>query len=691
MFLQLTHKINVKHLILTFIVFFITTSYSFAQLTTNSNLTLQSIVNSLVGSGVTYSSVKYTGATTARGSFNGVKSNIGLKGGIIISTGAIDSATGPNHTPSDGSCALYNSGTNFGLSGDADLDSIAGAQGTVDAAVLEFDFVPQSSPISFNYVFASNEYPCFVCSHFNDIFAFLITGPNPVSGQPAYMKKNIAIIPSSNPPTYVAINSVNSGIPGPGSSSTDCTSLKYSQDYIDNGNGSTPKQDSTVAYHGFTTPFIATIKVVPCRNYHIKLAIADWGDGGYDSAVLLQASSFSSSALQVTSTYTNSAIDSAAVKGCNNAVVTFTLPKPALQDTNIIYTIGGTAENGKDYKQLSGTIFIQKGQTTSSFTLVPIPYKPGFNHQGALTFTYRVTLSSCHTQTFTVNILEHDFKASISPSSPDSICVNKTQTFTVTGLNSHGYSYKWNNDSTYTSFSVTNDNMTNSIVDTTFFVTVTDYQKCNIIDTLNVYKIPDVSKLFTISPDSGFTPLTVNFKYTGTDNATWIFGDDTPSALSKLPEFNHVFKYNSSKDKGNGFVTYYAKIKMGPCEDLSEIIVKVPLILNIPNVFTPNGDNKDENFSIQGNGIMSAEVSIYNRLGVKIFSKTYDVSSLVVDHTLPSGSSNTNNYIMWDGKNMSGNKVDDGVYFYVLKPVGTDGNKINPRSGKLEGSLTILK
>ena len=39
---------------------------------------------------------------------------------------------------------------------------------------------------------------------------------------------------------------------------------------------------------------------------------------------------------------------------------------------------------------------------------------------------------------------------------------------------------------------------------------------------------------------------------------------------------------------------------------------------------------------------------------------------------------------MWDGKKENGNKVDDGVYFYVIKPVGTDGNTITPKSGKLD-------
>ena len=73
-------------------------------------------------------------------------------------------------------------------SGDPDLLTIANSvpsligqsfvvSSTGDAVVLEFDFVPSSDTASFNYVFASEEYLTFVNSSFNDVFAFLISGP----------------------------------------------------------------------------------------------------------------------------------------------------------------------------------------------------------------------------------------------------------------------------------------------------------------------------------------------------------------------------------------------------------------------------------------------------------------------------------------------------------------------------------
>lgn len=83
---------------------------------------------------------------------------------------------------------------------------------------MEFDFVPATDNISFNYVFGSEEYPEYVCSQFNDVFAFFISGPGIVGLQ------NIAIVQgTANMP--VAINSVNVGEAGTFGLFGDCISL----------------------------------------------------------------------------------------------------------------------------------------------------------------------------------------------------------------------------------------------------------------------------------------------------------------------------------------------------------------------------------------------------------------------------------------------------------------------------------
>jgi gliding motility-associated-like protein len=353
---------------------------SFPQLTTSSTPTASDLIGHLVGNGIKYSGVKYTGDNLQKGTFDGSKSNIGFSKGIILSTGKISNAIGPNDDPVGGSpyVADLKKSYDFGRIGDGDLDAIQpSSAGTNDACVLEFDFIPQSTHLSFRYVFASEEYPFYVCSPFNDIFAFFLSGPNP-SG-PAYNKKNIAFIPGTTIP--VAINSVNSGTPGydPISGtyypSTNCTSLSYSSLFINNGDGSTPGANPTVQYNGFITPFTATAEVIPCKSYHIKIAIADGGDGKYDSAVLLEESSFSSTNILITVTYSKPAIDTlSTVEGCNDAEICFNIGVPLSTDYVIPLNYkGSTADTtGKDFPVLPKSVTIKAGQTKTCFTLFPI-------------------------------------------------------------------------------------------------------------------------------------------------------------------------------------------------------------------------------------------------------------------------------------------------------------------------------
>ena len=62
-----------------------------------------------------------------------------------------------------------------------------------------------------------------------------------------------------------------------------------------------------------------------------------------------------------------------------------------------------------------------------------------------------------------------------------------------------------------------------------------------------IYELPELSKLYTIKPDSGFTPLKVNFTYTGGNNVIWKFGDKD-SSFSKQPSTSFVYTYSSALD-----------------------------------------------------------------------------------------------------------------------------------------------
>jgi uncharacterized repeat protein (TIGR01451 family) len=230
-----------------------------------SSITPQQLAQLLAGPGVTVSNVTFTGATVAGGSFSGgLADGLGIDSGVILSSGDIANAVGPNNN--DGV-------TGFNKTpGDPSLNAIVGeTHQTFDAAVLEFDFVPSSNTVSFRYVFASDEYNEFV-GFFNDVFAFFIDG------------QNVALIPGTTTP--VAINTVN---------------LQTNPSFYRNNDPSdlgTPTPFGT-QFDGFTTVLTATATLTPNVSHHIKLAIADTDDFNLDSAVFLQAASFVSQTLTV--------------------------------------------------------------------------------------------------------------------------------------------------------------------------------------------------------------------------------------------------------------------------------------------------------------------------------------------------------------------------------------------------------
>ncbi len=257
-FLRLTRLIGIISLIFCYSI------PAYAQITTVANSNAQQLVQSIMGKGYTVSNAKLTCPTSASGTFISTTSNIGIGQGILLTTGNIADANGPNSDP----------GTSVTSGGgeDAQLHDLCDTI-TTDACVIEFDLIPSCEELKINYVFASEEYPQYVGSDYNDIFAFFISGPG-ITGT-----KNIATLPNSNTP--VTINNVNS-----------VTNNKY---FVDNNNG------KTVGYNGFTTPLTASVKVIPCSSYHLKMAIADVVDALYDSGVFIEAGSISCDAPEIIS------------------------------------------------------------------------------------------------------------------------------------------------------------------------------------------------------------------------------------------------------------------------------------------------------------------------------------------------------------------------------------------------------
>lgn len=206
--------------------------------------------------------VSFLGTHEARGVFYNSGTPITIDKGLVLTTGHATSAQGPNK------------GTGFTTSnrsrGDQDLHFLAKFK-TYDATSISFDFSATNNLIRFNYVFASEEYPEYVGSTFNDVFGFFLTDLE--TGE----MTNLAVIPNTELP--ITVNNINH--------------RKHANFYVNNSfgdNSGTP----TIEYDGMTKTLIAYSEVVPGRKYNIKIAIADVGDDAFDSGVFLEGHSFKS-------------------------------------------------------------------------------------------------------------------------------------------------------------------------------------------------------------------------------------------------------------------------------------------------------------------------------------------------------------------------------------------------------------
>jgi hypothetical protein len=254
------------------------------SLTINSNVTALAMAQMLVPPGVMLTNVKYTGASRACGEFSGGNGcGLPLDSGVILATGDATNAIGPNN--------LSGATTPYGLPGDPDLDNLVGRGQTFDAAVLEFDIVTTNCcTIGFQYVFASEEYPEWIGS-FNDPMAIFVstnrTATNWVN------TNNIALVPGTN--LAVSVNTINGGCAATSNGShVPPTNPQFYVDNHDPGFSATPLYSApapvyNIQYDGMTVLLTAQAQISPNVTNHIKIAIEDYGDDLYDSAVFVKA------------------------------------------------------------------------------------------------------------------------------------------------------------------------------------------------------------------------------------------------------------------------------------------------------------------------------------------------------------------------------------------------------------------
>ena len=228
------------------------------------------------------------------------------------------------------------------------------------------------------------------------------------------------------------------------------------------------------------------------------------------------------------------------------------------------------------------------------------------------------------------------------------VCANSTgNIFTATG----GTNYVW---STPAGTTITSGVGTSTITGDRGVTSGTII----VIDTNSVGCFSDPVSCFvnvSIPPVAAFDTTSTGFTYNFTDLSTggattwlWTFGDGSSSSSQ-----NPSYTYSAN---GPQTVCLTAGNPTG-CIDSVCFTVDVDVFefINIPNVFSPNGDNNNDEWYVNSSGMKEFRVDIYDRWGLKIWEAEAAT-------------------IKWDGRTTAGLECTDGTYFYILKAI-TQTNK----------------
>ena len=400
---------------------------SVANLGVDNSFIPEELVQQILIGGDCYevNNVNSIGHQNGIGYFYDGQESIGIDNGVILSTGNITNAPGPNDTSSAGTSLA-------GASSDNDLEDLASGN-VEDATGIEFFFTPTTDLIEFEYVFASEEYCEFVNSSYNDVFGFFISGPG-INGDFQFNGENIARIPGTN--NNVAINSVNH--------------LENSAYFT--GNNSNCFQTSapqTIQYDGFTSVLTATAEVIPCETYRIRLVVGDVSDALYDSAVFLKANSFNAAGGTVVEANSPFTGTSTAYEGCENGEFIFSRDADDSSDEDLLVeffvSAAGTALPGQDYVPFPTTVTIPAGEMS---VIVPVEIIDDNIAEGEETLILEVPAScTCSQSTVQMTLMDVE-PMQIEPVDP-TVCGTESVALTAVTQGGMGeYQYLWEDGST---------------------------------------------------------------------------------------------------------------------------------------------------------------------------------------------------------------------------------------------------
>jgi gliding motility-associated-like protein len=180
-----------------------------------------------------------------------------------------------------------------------------------------------------------------------------------------------------------------------------------------------------------------------------------------------------------------------------------------------------------------------------------------------------------------------------------------------------------------------------------------------------------VNASFSANPQAGYAPLDVSFDNTtnlgsstsGSVFTTWSYGNGityTTSGSSSSYSTSGLPDGSTTYQSAGSYTVYLVSAQnngTATCVGTASLVITVdlPSKLEVPNVFTPNGDGANDNFTLLTTNLTEITCQIFDRWGVKMYDVTADKGN-----------------ISWDGKNFSNKDVPAGTYFYILKAKGKD-------------------
>ena len=525
------------------------TAYDLVGILTNNSPCVSVYSETVIGDNFTINKYSY-------GSFNNAGGNFPFSEGILLNTWSATNAIGPYVAGDVG-------GGSFFWSGDTDLNQTLSIN-SKNATSLEFDFIPLTNFISFNYIFASNEYQSDFPCNYSDGFAFLIKEENDTT------YNNLAVIPGTSTP--VSSLNIHPKIPlgikvGP---IFECDA-SY-EEYFSR----TP--ESPINYAGQTVTMNAQTKVIPNKKYHIKLVIADDKSFDYDSAVFLEAGSFAPK------------IDLGADRLLSTNPVCF--GEPFVLNTNF------PATSFKWYKDG-----------------VPIPLKTDSFLEVTIKGTYKVeaTLPSGCIATGEIKIeYAPEIILNNTPLDKCDDTGNGTATFDLTKTktdllidNPATTTIKYFETKTGTTLSgeITDPSSFKKIglPDKTVYAQLTSIYECEAIAEIKLHTNPSVLNNTLITPQ----PI-INYFLGGGNSATLVPPTTSGPYMFSLDGSNYqASPLFTNLTAGN----HTAYIRNSDCDYSSNTFA----ILDYPHFFTPNEDGKNDEWEIKS--YPNALISIFDRYG----------------------------------------------------------------------------